>query len=151
MNLSAKEFNKLYGSNFKMPKKNKFGNTKVNINNEIFDSKLEGKVYCDLLLRQRSGEIKTIEKQVKTDLISNGLKLSMYYKPDFVLTYHNGVKEFLEVKSFITQTDVWKLKWQILQSMYQKEVMKGEVLFTVALSTKFGYEFIHYENLKKIK
>lgn len=146
--ITAKEYNKLYGSNFKQPKekKPKFGNKKIDINNEIFDSKFEAQIYYDLLLKQKSGSIKSIDKQWKMPLVVGGSKIGLY-KCDFRVIYKDGVIEYLEAKSPITETDLWKYKWKLAQVLYSGK----NIRFTVAMKLKYGYKFIYYQNLKKIK
>lgn len=50
-------------------KGNKYGNKKVSIDGETFDSKKEAKRYCELKLLQQAGEIKELRRQVKFVLI----------------------------------------------------------------------------------
>lgn len=48
---------------------NKYGNTKIRVNGEVFDSKKEYRRYNDLLLLERAGEIAGLKRQVKFVLI----------------------------------------------------------------------------------
>ena len=49
--------------------RSKYGNRKVNIDGETFDSRKEGRRYSELLLLERAGEIRGLERQVKFVLI----------------------------------------------------------------------------------
>lgn len=50
------------------PKRQKYGNQRVEIGGIKFDSKHEATVYQELMLRVRAGELKTVCRQVKFDL-----------------------------------------------------------------------------------
>lgn len=50
------------------PKRNKYGNRRVEVDGIKFDSQHEANVYQELMLRVRAGELKTVCRQVKFDL-----------------------------------------------------------------------------------
>ena len=50
-------------------KKNKYNNSKININGEVYDSHKEAKRHHELLLLQKVGKIKDLQRQVKYELI----------------------------------------------------------------------------------
>lgn len=50
------------------PKRQKYGNQRVEIDGIKFDSKHEAAIYQELMLRVRAGELKTVCRQVKFDL-----------------------------------------------------------------------------------
>lgn len=50
------------------PKRQKYGNQRVEIDGIKFDSKHEANIYQGLMLRVRAGELKTVCRQVKFDL-----------------------------------------------------------------------------------
>jgi len=52
----------------KIKRPSKFGNKKIYIGVHKFDSKLEAKIYQELCLREKSGEIKILELQPKVYL-----------------------------------------------------------------------------------
>ena len=54
---------------FRIRNSNKYGNTKIRVNGEVFDSKKEYKRYCELSLLERAGEIAGLKRQVKFVLI----------------------------------------------------------------------------------
>lgn len=49
--------------------KRKYGNKKITVNGQVFDSKKEYKRYCDLSLLERAGEITNLQRQVPFLLI----------------------------------------------------------------------------------
>lgn len=50
-------------------KRNKYGNQKITVNGQVFDSKKEAKRYQELLLLERAGAIQNLQTQVKYVLI----------------------------------------------------------------------------------
>ena len=50
-------------------KKNKYSNHKITVNGEVYDSRKEARRYQELLLLQKAGEIKDLERQVKFELV----------------------------------------------------------------------------------
>lgn len=50
------------------PKRQKYGNQRVEVDGIKFDSKHEADIYQELMLRVRAGELKTVCRQVKFDL-----------------------------------------------------------------------------------
>lgn len=50
------------------PKRQKYGNQRVEVDGIKFDSKHEAAIYQELMLRVRAGELKTVCRQVKFDL-----------------------------------------------------------------------------------
>ena len=49
--------------------KNKYGNTKVQIGGQTFDSKHEARRWQELVLLEKAGEISNLQRQVKFELI----------------------------------------------------------------------------------
>ena len=50
------------------PKRQKYGNRRVEVDGIKFDSQHEANVYQELMLRVKAGELKTVCRQVKFDL-----------------------------------------------------------------------------------
>lgn len=61
------------------PKRQKYGNKRVEVNGIKFDSQHEANFYQELMLRVRAGELKTVCRQVKFDLPGG-----IVYVADFV-------------------------------------------------------------------
>jgi hypothetical protein len=47
-----------------VPKPSKYRNTRVTVNGETFDSKKEAAYYSELLLREKAGEVRNIQRQM---------------------------------------------------------------------------------------
>ena len=62
-----------------MAKWNKYKAKKVEINGEVFDSKKEANRYQELLLLQRAGKIRDLQRQVKFELIPAQYEESVTY------------------------------------------------------------------------
>lgn len=114
--------------------RNKFGNMKITVNGETFDSRKEYNRYRELLLLVRAGKINNLFRQVKFELIpaqyeiyeryseKTGKRLtdgkrcvekSCDYYADFV--YWEGDKMVVEdVKSDATRTEAYIIKRKLL-------------------------------------
>lgn len=88
------------------PKRNKYGNRKVEIDGLKFDSQHEANVYADLMARVRAGDLKCVMRQVKFDLGGgyHATKESRYqYIADFVTIDRYDKVEVIDAKSEITR------------------------------------------------
>lgn len=102
--------------------KSKYSNRKVTVNGETFDSKKEAKRYCDLLILQKAGKIKDLQRQVKFELIPTQrepdtigkrggvhqgkcIEKSVDYYADFVYTDCTTGKEVVEDTKGMKTTD----------------------------------------------
>lgn len=88
------------------PKRNKYGNRKVEIDGLKFDSQHEANVYADLMARVRAGDLKCVMRQVKFDLGGgyHATKESRYqYIADFVTIDRCDKVEVIDAKSEITR------------------------------------------------
>ena len=78
-------------------RKNKYGNKKTLVDGILFDSKLESKRWCELILLQRAGEISELDRQTKFILEINNVRIGTYVA-DF--TYmENGARVVEDTKS----------------------------------------------------
>lgn len=81
------------------PKRQKYGNKRVEIDGVKFDSKHEAAVYQELMLRVRAGELKTVCRQVKFDLPGG-----IVYIADFVAIRPDlSIEGVYDAKSKATQ------------------------------------------------
>lgn len=63
---------------------NKYGAKKTTVDGITFDSKHEARIWCDLVLLQRAGIIRDLERQVKYELIPKTDKFrAVAYIADF--------------------------------------------------------------------
>lgn len=102
-------------------KLNKYRNTKIKVDGEVFDSKAEYRRYCELLLLQKAKKISELKRQPKFELqasfrTKNGkLIRAITYKADFEYIDADGNQIIEDVKSFITKQDkAYKLKVKML-------------------------------------
>ena len=84
-------------------KRSKYGNTKTEINGEVFDSAKEADRYVKLLLLQKVGEIGLIKRQVEYELNPGGTH-SLKYIADFTyMVVKSGETIVEDVKGFRTR------------------------------------------------
>ncbi len=114
---------------------NKYGNKKVTVDGYIFDSTLEAKRYRQLVLLERTGEIKDLQLQVPFELQEAFKKNGKYYraityKADFVY-YDNKLKQTVVEDTKGMKTDVFKIKQKMFEHKYKdlslKIVTKEEI------------------------
>jgi hypothetical protein len=103
---------------FIQTKYSKYKSQKSVFDDITFDSKYEGRFYGELLIQQKAGLIKEIQRQVNIPLIVNG-KIICTYKADFIVTYKNGDKELIETKG--VQTPDFRIKWKLLDALWSVE------------------------------
>lgn len=80
------------------PKRQKYGNRRVEIDGKKFDSQHEAQVYQDLMLRVKAGELKTVLRQVSFDL-PGGIR----YVADFLTIGPDNVATIYDAKSEATR------------------------------------------------
>ena len=97
--------------------RSKYGNRKITVGGETFDSRREYDRYCVLKLMQRAGKIHDLHRQVKFELIpaqkedGKVVERAVHYIADFV--YWVGDDMIVEdAKGF--RTDTYKLKKKLL-------------------------------------
>ncbi len=66
-----------------------------------------------------AGEIKSWKKQVKEELRGENGSLICSYYCDFVIEHNDSMVEYLEIKSPITVTPVFRVKWKLLLDKYK--------------------------------
>lgn len=93
--------------------------TKQTYKGRSYHSKAEAEyaIYLDQLVNE--GKIKSWTPQKKIELRGeNGSHICNYFM-DFVVEHNDGVTEFIEIKGF--ETNVWQLKWKMLNDKYGKD------------------------------
>lgn len=104
--------------------KSKYRNRKTVVDNIQFDSQKEANFYCELKLLKKAGDIKDFGLQEKFELQPGFQKNGKKHRPitylaDFVITYHDGTTEVVDVKaSEKFQTDVYKIKKKLFEYKY---------------------------------
>ena len=104
----------------------KYGNIREEYRGGRFASKKEARKAQELDLLVRAKEIKGWEKQKKLSLDVNGKHIATYYL-DFVIYENDGGITYCEIKSPITCTEVWKMKWKLAQAIYTDPNIKWVV------------------------
>jgi hypothetical protein len=111
--------------------RNKFHAKKTMVNGKKYDSLKEGSKAMELEMLKKTKAIKDFESHKKIELYGvNGTRVCNYFA-DFVITHNDGTTEILDVKSKITATPVFKLKWHLLEDKYFNEVKRGEIKLTI--------------------
>lgn len=99
---------------------NKYRAVKTRVGTEMMDSKLEAKIYSDLLLLEAAGEIRDLKLKPVYPLIVNEVRVATYI-PDFVFTdRQTGDETVLDAKG--VKTPVFRLKAKLLEAIYGKVV-----------------------------
>ena len=106
----------MYG--LRRKKKNKYGAKKTTIDGIEFDSKKEAEKYICLKYELERGEIQELELQPKFILLKpfkhDGETVrGISYKPDFLVTHNDGMKEVIDVKG--VETRDFKIRWKLLK------------------------------------
>jgi hypothetical protein len=96
--------------------KHKFHAKPVEEDGHHFPSKLEWKLYKQLLLQQKAGEVLFFLRQVPFHL-PGGVK----YVLDFLVFYTNGEVKALDAKGM--ETDTFTLKKKMVEDLYPIEIL----------------------------
>jgi hypothetical protein len=92
-------------------RRSKYGNRTATRGAEVFDSEHEARVYDDLLLLMKAGEICSIERQ-KVFILPGGVK----YIADFEVTNPDGSLTVIDAKSEATRKDkVYRIKRRLMR------------------------------------
>lgn len=94
--------------------KNKYHNVKQTYNGNSYDSKKEAKKAFELDIMVRSKQIKSWGRQDTIELFGENGSMVCKYKPDFTVYHNDGSIEIIEIKSPITMTPAWRIKWKLL-------------------------------------
>lgn len=98
-------------------RQNKYHAVRQTYQGKKYDSKKEAGKAAELEMLKNGGAIKDWEAHVRLPLDVNGQHVCDYIL-DFRVTNNDGSIEHIEIKSFITMTDVWKIKWKLAQILY---------------------------------
>jgi hypothetical protein len=104
----------------------KYGNIRTENRGGKFDSKKEARKWEELEMMKKGGAIKDFGKQLRLSLDVNGVHIANYFL-DFWVENNDGSLEYIEIKSPITCTDVWKLKWKLAQAIFTDPNIKWVV------------------------
>jgi len=98
-------------------KRNKFGNVKVCLEGEVFDSQLEYDCFCWLKLREAAAEIAWFLRQVPFRLEGG-----VVYRADFVVVLTNAEIQRTSFEDFLSSraVEVWDAKGRDTQASINK-------------------------------
>lgn len=86
-----------------------------------FKSELEANFYNRMWVLQRAGEVQTIEREVRYELVVNGVFVAAYLL-DFRITYTGGRIRFIDCKSQPTKTPLYMMKKKLMLALYGIEI-----------------------------
>ena len=104
----------------------KYGNRRTEYHGTSYMSKKEANKAWELDCLKKAGKIKDWKKQFKLSLDVNGKHIGNYYL-DFMIEENDGTLTYCEIKSPITMTDTWKLKWKLAQAIYTDPIINWVV------------------------
>ena len=98
----------------------KYGNTRVSVGSEVFDSKHEMRRWIELQLLLRAGKISDLRRQVPFELIpaqkreGKVIERPVKYVADFVYRDSNGETVVEDAKSIATRTKEYVIKRKLM-------------------------------------
>ena len=111
--------------------RNKFHAQKTMYYGMKYDSKKEASKAMELTMLKKAGEIASFESHKKIELFGqNGTRVCNYFA-DFVILHNDGLCEIIDIKSKVTATPLFRLKWKLLEDRYFNEVKQGLVKLTI--------------------
>jgi len=111
--------------------RNKYHAKKTMVNGMKYDSLKEGSKAMELEMLKKGKAIKGFESHKKIELFGeNGARVCNYFA-DFVIEHNDETIEILDIKSKITATPVFRLKWKLLEDKYKLAVSQGKVKLTI--------------------
>jgi Protein of unknown function (DUF1064) len=87
-----------------------------------FQSHHEANYYNTLLLRKVAKEIVDFKRQVRFELIVNGVFICEYIL-DFEVLYPDGHVEHIDTKSTATLTPIYRLKKKLMKALYNIDII----------------------------
>ena len=101
------------------------------VNGMKYDSLKEGSKAMELEQMKKDKTIKGFEAHKKIELYGeNKIRVCNYFA-DFVIEHNDGTVEILDIKSKITATPIFRLKWKLLEAKYLNELKRGEIKLTI--------------------
>jgi hypothetical protein len=102
----------------------KFLNKRTDVNGIQFDSAAEARRYAELLILERAGEIKALERQPRFVLSVNGQRICAYVG-DFAYFTRDNRQVVEDVKSaFTAKLPVYRLKKKLLKAIEGVEIVE---------------------------
>jgi dsDNA-binding SOS-regulon protein len=110
---------------------NKYRNIRQTYNGRSYMSKKEANKAYELDLLKKAGEIIKWQPQAKIELFGENKSHICNYFVDFIVVNKNGTTEYIEIKSPITATPLWKVKWKLLKDKFMEDISRGLIKLTV--------------------
>lgn len=88
-----------------------------------FRSHVEAHYYNRCLILQKTGEIVLIEREVRYELVVNGVFVCTYFL-DFRITYKDDRVEHVDTKSEATLTPIYRIKKQLMLACHGIELIE---------------------------
>lgn len=118
VNLAALGLNSAKGELRPEEKKRKYRNQPVTVEGLRFDSKKEARRWIELSAIAKLGGIKNLRRQVRWDLVVNGIKVS-HYTADFVYETLDGAIVVEDTKSEATAQDrSYAIRKRLMAALY---------------------------------
>ena len=93
--------------------RSKYGNRRITVGGETFDSQREYQRWCELKLLERAGRISGLQRQVSFELIPKQVgERACNYVADFVYRDADGTMVVEDAKGM--KTDVYKIKKKLM-------------------------------------
>lgn len=86
-----------------------------------FKSILESAFYNRMWVLQKAGQVKLIEREVRYELIVNGVFIAAYML-DFRITWTDGRIEYVDCKSTATKTPLYAMKKALMLALFEIEL-----------------------------
>ncbi len=86
-----------------------------------FKSILESDYYNRCWVLMKSGEITKIEREIRYELVVNGILIA-HYDMDFRITYATGIVEYVDCKSTATKTPLYMMKKKLMKALHDIEL-----------------------------
>jgi Protein of unknown function (DUF1064) len=105
-----------------MRRRSKYGNRKTVVDGITFDSAKEARVYAELKLRERSGDIRALKVQPRFRLDVNGVKICDYVG-DF--DFYDPViqsRVVADAKGF--RTPIYRLKKKLMKAIHNIDILE---------------------------
>ena len=105
----------------------KYNNAIINTPDGKFHSKAEYKRWLELKWLEEVGEIESLARQFKFDIVLNGVKICRYISDFYYIDLDpkhgaRGQETIEDVKG--VETDVFQLKWKLCQAIYPDYVWR---------------------------
>lgn len=126
--------------------RSKYGNKKVELGGNVFDSKVEARYYQELRMREMAGDILFFRLQPRYLLQESFTKdgkthRRIDYIADFEVHHKDGSIEVVDVKG--VATDVFRMKEKMFHARYPHKLS--------VITYDYTYGWMELDELKKIK